>query len=47
MRGLTVICINILIHNKNVQNVIKYTTTKLYNPDIYNQSMFIQPVTNL
>ena len=26
------------IHNKNVQNVIKYTSTKLYNPDIYNQT---------
>ena len=35
------------IHNKNVQNVIKYTSTKLYNPDIYNQSMFIEHVTNL
>ena len=29
-----------------VQNVIKYTSIKLYNPDIYNQSMFIERVTN-
>ena len=29
------------------QNVIKYTSTKLYNPDIYNKSMFIEHVTNL
>ena len=35
------------IHNKNVQNVIKYTSIKLYNPDIYNQNMFIEHVTNL
>ena len=26
--------------------MIKYTSTKLYNPDIYNQSMFIEHVTN-
>ena len=30
-----------------VQNVIKCTSIKLYNPDIYNQSMFIEQVTNL
>ena len=29
------------------QNVIKCTPNKLYNPDIYNQSMFIEQVTNL
>ena len=32
---------------KYVQNVIKYTSTKLYNPDIYHKSMFIEHVTNL
>ena len=30
-----------------VQNVIKCTSIKLYNPDIYNQSMFIEQVANL
>ena len=35
------------LHNKNVQNVIKYTSTKLYNLGIYNQSMFIEYLTNL
>ena len=31
----------------SVQNVIKYTSIRLYNPDIYNQSMFIEQVTPL
>ena len=29
----------------DVQNMIKCTSIKLYNPDIYNQSMFIEQVT--
>ena len=29
------------------QNVIQCTSIMLYNPDIYNQSMFIEQVTNL
>ena len=30
-----------------VQNVINCTPVKLYNPDIYNKSMFLEQVTNL
>ena len=30
-----------------VQNVIKCTAIKLFNPDIYNQAMFIEQATNL
>ena len=35
------------LHNNNVKYVIKYTSIKLYNPDIYNQSMCIVHETNL
>ena len=49
MRGITVHQLHQDLNYtiRYVQNVIKCTSIKLYNPDIYNQSMFIEHVTNL